>query len=334
MKLTKFFVLTLVLLPCINLQIAQPEQSSSSSGAGDFYKMGRTEFLKFTPQGFQKAISDYEKALQADPNFAPAFAGLGEVYSFIGFYKSEVKEEYEEYFIKAYQNILQALKYGPNLVETQRALAVNYLHLSRENDAEAAAIRVLQLDPNDAESQYILWAANGKNPNDPVIRKALTSDPNLVMAHVELATAYFFKANNYKKAAEHYRKAVELANSPQLRNYLGTTLRSQGYYNQAVAEYLIALKQDPSYAAAQMNLGITLFYMNKFNESIDSLKKAISKNPNYPDGYFFIAEAYAKTNNPKLAMDYYKQFLDIVSNQDNYSGYISTAKKSMSKIQQ
>ena len=331
MNSRRLFVLILALLPFTGLQIALSQQGS---GASDFYRMGRAEFLKFTPQGFDNAISNFQKALTADPNFAPAYAGLGEVYSFIGFYKSEVKEEYEDYYNKAYQNILKALNYGPNLVDTQRALAINYIHLSRESDAEAAAMRVLQLDPNDAEGQYILWAANGKKPNDPLITKALTSDPNLVMGHVDLATAYFFKANDFKKAAEHYRKAVELANSPQLRNYLGTTLRSQGYYSQAIAEYLIALEQDPNYAAAYMNLGITLFYMNNFSESIEKLKKAISINPNYPDGYFFIAEAYANSNNPKLAMDYYRQFLDIVSNQENYSGYVSTAKKNMAKIQQ
>ena len=165
--------------------------------------------------------------------------------------------------------LFRSLQYGPNLLETQRALAINYLHLSRENDAAAAASRALQINPNDAESHYVVWAANGKRPDDQSIRKALVLNPNLVMAHVDLATAYFFKTRDYNKAADHYKKAVDLADSPQLHNYLGTTLRSQGYFPRAIAEYRRAIELDPNFAPAHMNLGITLFYMNKFNDSIE-----------------------------------------------------------------
>ncbi|MFQ5786557.1 MAG: tetratricopeptide repeat protein, partial [Thermodesulfobacteriota bacterium] len=324
----------------VNVEYASSEESSDvnetqtkPSSAREFYEKGRSEYLKFTPRGFENAIANYKKALEIDPNYAQAYAGLGEVHSFIGFYRYEVKDDYEEFYNESYQNMKKALQHGPNLKETQRALALNYLHLSREDDAEAAANRVLQMDPNDAESLYIVWAANGKNPDNPSIRNALRINPNLVMAHVDLGTAYFFKTGNYKKAAKHYKKAVELADSPQLHNYLGTTLRTQGYYPRAISKYMRAIQIDPNYAPAQMNLGITLYYMNKFNESIAREKKAIALNPNYPDSYFFLARSYEATNNPKLAIKNYKIFLDLASDQQNYSSYAATAKKNLSKLQ-
>jgi len=309
------------------------ETQTTPSSDKDFYEQGRSEYLKFTPRGFDNAIANYDKALEINPNYAQAYAGLSEVYSFRGFYRYEVKDEYEEYYNKSYQNMKKALQHGPNLKETQRALALNYLHLSREKDAEAAANRVLQMDPNDAESLYIVWAANGKRPNDPGIRNALRINPNLVMAHVDLGTAYFFKTGNYKKAAAHFKKAVELADSPQLHNYLGTVLRTQGYYPRAISEYMRALELEPNFAPAQMNLGITLYYMNKFNESIAKEKKAIALNPNYPDAYFFLARSYEATNNPKRAIKNYKIFLDLVSDQQSYSSYAATARKNLSKLQ-
>lgn len=335
-QILAIFISTTILLPNLAMSEENADQNktdSSSLSARNYYETGRKEYLKFTPQSFNKAIENFSKALELDPKFAPAYAGLGEVNSFIGFYRLEVKDDYEKFFNQAYHYILKALEYGPNLLETQRALAINYLHLSREDDAEAAANRVLQMNPNDAESYYVVWAANGKKPSDQSIWKALILDPNLVMAHVDLATAYFFNTRDYNKAADHYKKAVELADSPQLHNYLGTTFRSQGYFPRAIAEYRRAIDLDPSFAAAHMNLGITLFYMNKFNESIESERKAISINPKYPDSYFFLARGYEATKNPQMAIKNYNVFLDLVSEQENYSGYIATAKKSLAKLQ-
>ena len=82
-----------------------------------------------------------------------------------------------------------------------------------------------------------------------------------------------------------------------------------------------------------MNLGITLFYMKKYNESIERVKKAISINPNYPDSYFFLARGYEATNNPQMAIKNYNLFLDLVIEQENYSSYISTARKSLAALQ-
>jgi len=248
------------LSPSINTE-AETNTNTAGQTAEQLYNQGNSSFMQFTPEGFQNAIAYYDKAIQLNPNYAPAYAGLAEVYSFMGLYRYEVKLEYEEYFNKSYNYILKALEIGPSLPETQRALAYNYLHLSRENDAKEVASRVLKAKPDDAESYYIIWAASGRKINDADIRKALSLNPNLVIAHIDLGTSYFFKKRDYRNAAIHYKKAVDLADSPQLRTYLGTTLRTQGYYTQAIDQYRKAIKLDQNYAPAHMNLGITFFIL-------------------------------------------------------------------------
>lgn len=320
-------ILGLLLLP-ITVTAVQLETgiaAAQGQAAGD-YKKGRDAFLSFTPQGFESAILYYNKALQADPNYAPAYAGLGELYSFQGFYRYEVKEDYEKYYIDSYENMKKALKINPNLEPVQLALAYTYLHLSDERAAVATAQKILSKNPNNAEALYILWAAKGRNPSSPEIRKALEINPNLVPALIGLGTAYYQKRRSFNQAANYYRRAAEIAPSPQLYNYLGNALIYQGYYSKAIKQFQKAIELDPNYASAHRNMGITYYYMNRLKDSIASQQRAIALNPNSPESYFFIAQSYDKAGSPQQAISYYKQFLDFALGQDQYKTYISTAK--------
>ncbi len=310
----------------------EDKNQAKDSKEMEYYNKGRAAYLLFTPKGFQESIDNYNKAITVNPQFAPAYAGLGEVYSFIGHYKFEEREEYEADFNTSYKNTIKGLKLDENAKECQRALALSYLHLRRFKEAEAAARRVIIQDPNDAESYYIIWASTGRESENLNIKKALELNPKLVMAHVGLAQAYFYKKGNYDKATEHYKKAVELADSPQLHKYLGTSLRTQGYLGQAVSEYKKAIELDPSDASSYTDLGITLLYLNKLEESITYNKKAISLNPNYPDAYYYLARAYESTNNAKDAVANYQTFINLAKGRERYSGYIASATESMVKL--
>jgi len=300
--------------------------------AAQDYKKGRESFLSFTPQGFESAISFYNKAIQADPNYAPAYAGLGELQSFQGYYRYEVKEDYEQYYIDSYNNMKKALSINPNLEPVQLALAYTYLHLSDEGSALTAAQNILSKNPNNAEALYILWAAKGQNPNSPEIRKALEINPNLVPALIGLGTAYYQKRRSFSQAENYYKRAAEIAPSPQLYNYLGNALIYQGYHSQAITQFQKAIKLDPKYASAYRNMGITYYYMNKLQDSIASQQRAIALNPNSPEAYFFIAQSYDKGNNRQQAIKYYNQFLNLVLGQDQYKSYVSTAKQRIAAL--
>ena len=329
----KSLLLGLLLLP-ITITAVQLESAVAvaQGQAAEEYKKGREAFLSFTPQGFESAISFYNKAIQADPNYAPAYAGLGELYSFRGFYRYEVKEDYEQYYIDSYENMNKALKINPNLEPVQLALAYTYLHLSNEKDARATAQQILSKNPNNAEALYILWAANGQNPNSPEIRKALELNPNLVPALIGLGTAYYQKRRSFSQAANYYNRAAEIAPSPQLYNYLGNALTYQGYYLKAIIQFSKAIELDPEYASAYRNMGITYYFMNRLKDSIASQQRAIALNPNSPEAYFFIAQSYDKGNNRQQAIKYYNQFLNLVLGQDQYNSYVSTAKQRIAAL--
>ncbi len=337
-KVFNLFLLLFLLTFISSEHISNSKEKSRSntqtkdSSAAEYYQKGRKSYLLFTPNGFQDAINYYNKAIEADSNLASAYAGLGEVYSFMGYYKMEVKENYEDSYNRSYENILKALKLDAKTNDTQRALALSYLHLRRMNEAEAIAKRVIELDPNDAESHYILWAASGRDPESPYIKRALELDPTLVVAHIGLGNAYLFNKGDYVKATEHYKRAVEIADSPQLHNYLGTSLRTQGYLDKAVSEYLKAIELDPNYSPAYMNLGATFLYMSKLGDSITEEEKAISLNSNDPEAYYHLARALELSGKPKEAIENYRTFINLASDQERYENYVENARRSIEKM--
>ncbi len=117
-----------------------------------------------------------------------------------------------------------------------------------------------------------------------------------------------------------------------MHNFLGTSLQTQGYIGNAVTEYLEAIKLDPNYAPAYMNLGIAYDYMSKYQDSIYQQRKAISLNPHNPEPYYHLAHAYELSNNPKEAIENYLIFIKLTLEQEMYTNLASSAKKSVEKL--
>ncbi len=321
-----FFIMSLVLFNSTQLLSASNKTNENT------YNTARKEFLKFTPDGFNKSIELYNNLIKSDPGFAKAYSGLSEVYSYLGNYKVHIKEDYEEPFNKSYINLKKALKLSPNSLETKRALATNYLHLRWNIRAKKVANSLISKYPSSPEAYYLYWSSTGKNPDSTYIKKSLELNPDFVPAHIELGTSYFYKKRNYRKAAEHYNKSLQIADSPQLRDYLGTTLRTQGRLSSAVEQYKKAITMDQEFALAYMNLGITKYYMRKYDDAIEHLNKAVAKNINHPESFYFLASSYEISNNRKLALQHYGNFLELVINDYRYRDYVQKAKTSYAKL--
>ena len=50
------------------------------------YLKGRFYWYKLTPQAMQKAIEYFQQALEKDPAYAPAYAGLADTYNTLAFF--------------------------------------------------------------------------------------------------------------------------------------------------------------------------------------------------------------------------------------------------------
>jgi len=66
---------------------------------------------------------------------------------------------------------------------------------------------------------------------------------------------------------------------PEARNMLGLALERVGRTSEALAEFAIALKLRPDYAAARLNLADSEIKAGKLEEAIENLREVVAANP-------------------------------------------------------
>ncbi len=86
------------------------------------YLHGRYYWYKRTIEGFQKSIQYYEQAVAADPNYAPAYAGLADAYALLGSSPNDGLPPYEA-MPKAKAAAQKALQLDDGLAEAHASLA-------------------------------------------------------------------------------------------------------------------------------------------------------------------------------------------------------------------
>jgi len=116
--------------------------------AQENYTKGRRAYILFTPKGLEEAIGEYEEAIDLNKNYALAYAGLGEAYSFWGLWNEQNGNKKDKtLYDKSFEYSQKAVELNPDLSDSHRALASSYRALGKFEDAkkEAQAIQRLTI---------------------------------------------------------------------------------------------------------------------------------------------------------------------------------------------
>jgi len=109
--------------------------------AYDFYLRGREFLSKYGKKNNEAAIQMFDYALSIDPNFALAFAGLAEAFSYkYIWYDGDLK-----WLGKIIETCEKALKIEPNLVEAKFIIGMVYYHQKRFNEAIEVYKKVIEI---------------------------------------------------------------------------------------------------------------------------------------------------------------------------------------------
>jgi serine/threonine-protein kinase len=209
-----------------------------SPEAHQLYLKGRYLWNRRTGETLQRAAEYFQQAIDKDPGYALAWAGLADCYAVYGFYCVLSPREAAP---KAMEAASRALTLDETLCEPHAA--IGYVKDRYDWDwpgAEREFKRAIELNPNYATAHY--WYANvldAQGRFDEAIReakRAQEADPlSLVASAVAGQTFYFARRND--QAIEELRKALELdPNFPLAHWWLGMFYEQAGRYVEAIAE--------------------------------------------------------------------------------------------------
>lgn len=216
--------------------------ATENTEAYRFYLKGRFYWKKRSKESFEKAIQCFNQAIEKDPSYALAYAGLADVYVTMGGYFLLTSKEWTE---KARDAARKALALDETLAEPHATLASlfgvdwNWANVEREYK------RSLELDPNYATGHQwygeFLSAMGRLNEGLIECRKAQELDPLSPIVYVSAS---------YPLAAMHR-------------------------YDEAIQEIKKGLEIDQNFSRGHSVLGLSYFLKGKSSDAIQEMKKAI-----------------------------------------------------------
>jgi TolB-like protein/Tfp pilus assembly protein PilF len=278
----------------IGVKLSAPNQAQAAPqrrvdvGAYDAYLRGRRALFQASVEDIQRSIQLFGRALEIDPKYAPAYAGLAD--SYLGLSGMYLRPR--EAMAKAKGAAMHALEIDPNLAEAHVSMGVvRGWYDFAWGQAEEEFKRAIDLNPNDASAHlyYGQSLISIGRPQEAIRQVQLAHELDPLSSFVEtgLGQIYFL--------SRQYQSAIQ-----QLRNVIDS---------------------DPTFVHGHMFLGAAYLYTKQYGEAIKELEKAMQSDPRQPQSMAYLAYAHAKLGDRRTVDRYRRQLTDL--SQTRYiSGYL------------
>jgi serine/threonine protein kinase/TolB-like protein/Tfp pilus assembly protein PilF/alpha-beta hydrolase superfamily lysophospholipase len=267
---------------------------TENTAAYQLYLKGRYYWFKRTREGYQKATEHFEQAIEEDPSYALAYAGLADCYNVLPSYGILPPKES---FAKGKAAATKALEIDDTLAEAQTSVAyVKYQYDWDWSGAESGFRRAIELNPGYATAhQWYALELAGMGRMDEAMREIKRTqelDPLSLIANVN-AGWIFYHSRQYDRAIEQDRKSLDMdPNFARGHWAISEPLEQAQRYDEAIAELQRARQLDETPIMLAL-LGHVYAVTGKENdarkiiEELNGLSKRMYVDP------YFLAEIYA-----------------------------------------
>ena len=231
-------------------KISIAKQPTANPEAYELYVKGRFFWNKRTADDLRRSIEYFHQAIEKDPNYALAYAGLAQAWFVSSAYNVGTPNEC---FPQAEAAAKKALALDDNSSDAHAALGgVRQLYYFDTPGAIAEFERAIQLNPNDANAHHWLgnhpFAYSGQFDRELAeMKRAQELDPLSLVINTNLGWAYIY-GGRFDEGIAQMRKTLEMDGGFYDARYtLGEALELKGSLPDAMAEYkkAIALSDDP-----------------------------------------------------------------------------------------
>jgi type IV pilus assembly protein PilF len=147
-------------------------------------------------------------------------------------------------------------------------------------------------------------------------QQAAQIDDTLPDAHNGMGLVLHLNYQKFAEAETQYKRAIELRPAfPEAHVNLGNLYLDEGRYDDAIAEYGIALN-DMLYRTphfAQSNMGWALYKKGQTDKAIESVRAAVTSVPNFCQGWKTLGLIYEGSGRPDKACDAFGEFAQACS---------------------
>jgi serine/threonine protein kinase/Tfp pilus assembly protein PilF len=242
---------------------------TENTGAYQLYLQGRFFWNRRSEEGLKTAIRYFEQAIEKDPHYALAWAGIADSYSLLGEFGNIPRKEL---YPKAEAAVNKALEIDNRLAEVHTSLA--------------SILMFRKWDWANAEKEFKL---------------ALELNPNYATAH-HWYSQWFLNMGRLEESLRMISRAAELDPISQaiLKDH-GLTLYYKRQYDEAIEMASKTLELDPNYAAAHRLLSLAYQGKGRFDEAIVENEKWGAITGNRVETTVTLAQLYAASGQTQEA---------------------------------
>ena len=190
-----------------------------------------------------RSVSEHQHAISLEPDYAPPYAALANVYSLASVVGT----------MTAHEGMPQAKQAALRAIALDDALATGHTVL-------AFVLAHYDYDWPHAEREF---------------RRALELNPNDASAHFFFSNSYLSPMGRHDEAIEEMHRAIELDPfSPPVQSFFGQALLWARRYDEALAQYKKCADLFPGFAINHERMAHLYTYLDRFEEAISEDTKA------------------------------------------------------------